>query len=460
MFRLFELDNNEEDKEIKENEIIVLTHLKNFEYYSFNEYSYRRKKYKKIDERNKTKEEIEKEIAEEVKKIKDRSLKTHYKIDNQKVIELEKTFKMSKLKVYLDKPINLGNGNICSNNGRKITIYENKYFNILFNIEFEGEIKSVIQLDNNDLIFVGKNNNTLYICRLKDNKYSLFQTIKEDIKGYRMKVYRSGCLIHTKYFGLNWIKKLSNNKFMTISNYGFKIYSLNSSNKYTLILMDNYLEGISKIYEINENNFIFCVDIKGLLEKIELKTIKSNEIEKKLDIIKEEEEENYYYYNSNNNNEEKNELNNIKKNIQLLKFTHFSKVLFDYRKDYKYGYFERFSDFVILKNKYFLIMADNNILIYNIEEGKNLKEYTILEENKNLYIYKNIKIKKWNNIDDNEFIMIDEGNIFLFELNENSQNNIELSIIAYSYFPQINDLTKMNEENRFYVNNKSDILIY
>ena len=56
--------------------------------------------------------------------------------------------------------------------------------------------------------------------------------------------------------------------------------------------------------------------------------------------------------------------------------------------------------------------------------------------------------------------MIDEGNIFLFELNENSQNNIELSIIAYSYFPQINDLTKMNEENRFYINNKSDILIY
>ena len=75
MFRLFELDNNEEDKEIKENEIIVLTHLKNNEYDSFNEYSFRRKIYKKIDERNKTKEEIEKEIAEEVEKIKDRSLK-------------------------------------------------------------------------------------------------------------------------------------------------------------------------------------------------------------------------------------------------------------------------------------------------------------------------------------------------------------------------------------------------
>ena len=50
--------------------------------------------------------------------------------------------------------------------------------------------------------------------------------------------------------------------------------------------MDNHLEGISKIYEINENNFIFCLDIKGILEKIELKSIKKDEIEKKLDIIK------------------------------------------------------------------------------------------------------------------------------------------------------------------------------
>ena len=104
--------------------------------------------YKKINNINKIKEEIikelEKEISEEVEKIKDRSLKTHYKIDNQKVIELEKTFKISKLKVYLDKPINLGNGNICSNFRRKTTIYENKYFNILFYNKFEDEIKSVI----------------------------------------------------------------------------------------------------------------------------------------------------------------------------------------------------------------------------------------------------------------------------------------------------------------------------
>ena len=143
-----------------------------------------------------------------------------------------KTFKISKLKVYLDKPINLGNGNICSNYRKKITIYENKYFNILFNFEFEDEIKSVIQLDNSDLIFAGKYNNTFYIYRLKDNKYSLFQIIKEDIKGYRMKIDNLGFLIHRKFFELEWIKKLSNNKFISIFNYGFKTHSINSSNKY------------------------------------------------------------------------------------------------------------------------------------------------------------------------------------------------------------------------------------
>ena len=98
--------------------------------------------------------------------------------------------------------------------------------------------------------------------------------------------------------------------------------------------MDNHLEGISKIYEINENNFIFCLDIKGILEKIELKSIKKDEIEKKLDIIKEAEKDNYYYYNLIPNNEEKKEineeLNNLKKYIESLQFTNFNKVLFNY----------------------------------------------------------------------------------------------------------------------------------
>ena len=106
-------------------------------------------------------------------------------------------------------------------------------------------------------------------------------------------------------------------------------------------------------------------------------------------------------------------------------------------------------------------MVDFNILIFDILEWKKLKEYEILkEEENNLYIRKNIKIKKWNNINDNEFIMIEKENIFLFELNENSLKDIELKIIAYSYFPEINELIKIDEENRFFINKNDHILIY
>ena len=106
-------------------------------------------------------------------------------------------------------------------------------------------------------------------------------------------------------------------------------------------------------------------------------------------------------------------------------------------------------------------MVDFNILIFDILEGKKLKIYSILEEEENnLYKSKNIKIKKWNNINDDEFIMIEKGNIFLFELNENSPKDIELKIIAYSYCPDINGLIKIGEENRFYTNKNDHILIY
>ena len=45
---------------------------------------------------------------------------------------------------------------------------------------------------------------------------------------------------------------------MSISNYGIRLYSLNNKNQYSLVLMDTHLEDIDKIYEINENNYIFC----------------------------------------------------------------------------------------------------------------------------------------------------------------------------------------------------------
>ena len=45
---------------------------------------------------------------------------------------------------------------------------------------------------------------------------------------------------------------------MSFSNYGIKMYSLNDKNQYSLVLLDTHIERIKKIYEINENKYIFC----------------------------------------------------------------------------------------------------------------------------------------------------------------------------------------------------------
>ena len=467
-----------------QNKNIVLTNLKNKKFSEDDEFIssrariYQRENNKEKMEiyerllgvKSKTKEEIkkevEKEILEEKEKFKEKSLKEHYKIDNRKIQEIEETFKNPKLKVFLTEPINLENGNICSisKKNKKIIIYENRTFNKLYeispDISFETIIRSIIQLDNNDIILLGGSYQYIHIYRLKDNKYFLFQKIKEDGKGYEMQLLGAKNKDCPQSFNLEWIKKLSNNKFMSISNYGFKIYSLNENNQYSFILMDVNLATVDKIYEINEKDFIFVTDNSTylgcrlqnflLIKKVKLKKITEKEINEKFN-------SNPISHDKDKNDNYNNELEN---SIKSLKFTlHCSEKLFSEYKDLVEFY--GFSDFIILKNKYFLILACNMILIFDFIEGKQLNKYLILlEGEKNLYKSTRTKIQKWNCIDDNEFIIIEEGNIFLFELNENSQKNIELSIIAYSYFPDISDLTKMNEENRFYSNKDDCILIY
>ena len=143
-----------------------------------------------------------------------------------------------------------------------LVVYENKNFNILTKI-FASEITSVIQLDNNDIIVLSiiEKFANIHIYRLKDNNYFLFQKIIEDRNGYALQDDMKGCIFFKKKFEVEWIKKLSKNRFMSISTYGFKIYSLNENNQYSLILMDTYGKGITKIVEIYEDSFIFCLDI-------------------------------------------------------------------------------------------------------------------------------------------------------------------------------------------------------
>ena len=105
-----------------------------------------------------------------------------------------------------------------------------------------------------------------------------------------------------------------------------------------------------------------------------------------------------------------------------------------------------------------MVLIDNSIFIIDLFNGNLLKKYKILinlifNGNDSLFIYKLINIQKWNNPEDNEFIIFIEKNIILFELNEDENGVINLKILNYSYFPNIDNGTfeKLSEKaNKFY----------
>ena len=125
-----------------------------------------------------------------------------------------------------------------------------------------------------------------------------------------------------------------------------------------------------------------------------------------------------------------------------------------------YDELHEFSDFIILKKKYFMILMDNNLLIINLINFELIKRYTFLVcGEKNLYEDNFFEIKKWDNVNDNEFLIFKEGNIILFELNENNLNEkveISLNIIGFIYSSYLTDfcLDKINGENRFIIKKK------
>ena len=84
-------------------------------------------------------------------------------------------------------------------------------------------------------------------------------------------------------------------------------------------------------------------------------------------------------------------------------------------------------------------------------------KYSILKYGEdNLYKESSMEIAKCNCSGDNEFIINIHGNITLFKLEE--QPNLSLKIISFSYFKGLNNLEKLNEENKFY-NKKNDYII-
>lgn len=404
------------------------------------------------EEKVKTPEEI-KEIIEKKNKIKNESIELYYKINKEKYKEIESKFSQSQLKVkFSDEPKFLREGKLYTFKDGIFSVYDNKFFKKTNEIQLLPDIYliSAIQLNNNDLVLALKIKEEkgwkyklkLWIYRLKNEEYSLFQKIHENMEGYSLQYSRSGCMVEPKNYNIISFKEISGNRFICINNYGFKIYYLDDKNEYSLIWLEEYSENIENIYEINNNKFIFCtIKTHGAsmcgpgYNEIFIDMIELHDITKKLE------------------KQHKKDRVNI---IKSLKLTSSIKKIIEYETYRGYIRDHKLSDYVIIKNKYFIIMIDNNILVIDLKNGSILKRYEILiEGNDNLFIPEFINIKKWNNKEDNVFLLFICRNIITFELNddEDEDTKINLKIINQFYCSNIkgSDLKKLSKnENKFY----------
>ena len=454
------------NKTIKQ-ETIVLSDLKNLNYKSFYNCNHIRdmayERGKKFP--NKSKEDIEAEIKEEIKKETENSVKESkekfYLINTEKNKELDQKFKQVKLKVNFNSEVKLlRDGKLYTISQGCFTVYDNRFFNKLYEIKLkEGcNATSVIQLDNKDLVFLDAN--FLNIYRLNEEKYFLLQIILENQTGYHRQSSFSGCLGFPKAYKAEFIKEISGNRFICVSNYGFKMYSLNEKNEYSISLLEWYHEGLRTIIELDKNSFIFCTQIDCgdslggpahnvlIIDKIDLREI--TQIEKENKLFYQADSYRYYHYNIRRNEREKLTEEKAIRVIDSLKFTYDYKQFIKYS---TYGGHHYFKGSAILKNKYFIIEIDNNILIYDIFSGNELKRYRLLISGENNLYICNANIKKWNNNEDNEFLLNIKGNIILFALNFGA----DLKIINQSYYENIKCLKKLNEKNNsFYDDGKED----
>ena len=252
-------------------DIIVISELYNMNNKYYHEYFdyWKMKKEKEKENPNKSDKEIKAELIEEItrkkNKLKEESMQRDYKIDNEKTKELESKFNQIKLKIIFDsKPRILRDGKFYTISKGILSIYDNKFFNKLHEIKLGNyyDYTSVIQSDNQDLIIFSKEVLTIY--RLKNKIYVQFQKIKNDRAGFSHKIIFSDFAgNYPKSFEAEFIKEISGNRFILVSNYGFKIYSLNAKNEYRVTLIEDYPEGLKTIIELDKNNFIFLSRIKS-----------------------------------------------------------------------------------------------------------------------------------------------------------------------------------------------------
>ena len=405
------------------------------------------------------------EVDEKIMGLKKECLEKYYKLEEEKTKELESSFRQLKLKVEFEGIPRIFKDGIIYTGSESFITCDTKFFNKIFEIQFQDKynIFSAVQLDNKDLVLASKRMNRfneLLIYRKKNEEYSLLQLIKENKNGYPNQYVSNGWCgnsVTIKSYGVIFIKGISGNRFICVNNYGFKIYSLNEQNEYVVVLLNEHSKKIEIIQEINPNKFIFCSQYKSssfyrenygtsLIEIVELKEITKEEILRKLNEV-ENRRYNIFY---GTHLETKEENGEGKKLIESLKLTYISKVIIECNRNID----SNLNGYAIIKNKYFIITLHNNILLFDLINGKLLKRYELLIDAQEILNDFTINIQKWNNVEDNEFILQIKGNIILFELNED-KTEIKLKLISYSYFPDFNNcepIRRLTEKsNRFYV---------
>ena len=215
-----------------------------------------------------------------------------------------------------------------------------------------------IQSNNKDLILFSEKVLTIY--RLKNNKYVQVQKISNNRAGYHEQRRFTDCTTnYHKPYKAKFIKEISGNRFILVSNYGYKIYSLNEKKEYTVTLLEEYYDDLENIIELDKNNFIFLLrteygeeydNTQLLIEKISLKEISEEKKKKKLEEI---EEIDYYdddsfpddffsgFFDKEQSKKYKifseEEIKNI---IESLEYIHKKQLLLNYFADGSYHYFK------------------------------------------------------------------------------------------------------------------------
>ena len=324
------------------------------------------------------------------------------------------------------KVIGLKNDKIAIFSDYKVNIYDQINKKEIDQIKLvDVKIINVIELENNDLIIHYNNGKTnednngdiIQIYRIKNGKYDLFQTITDDYNNYQRKRYRIHCKICKTLYHLKYIQKIKNNRFITISTEGFKIYSYSNENsKYLCSLMNQYNDYkiIKKICEVNDDNLlIFARDFQtgGLGNIFPSFLVEYDRIWVDKFHIKD-------------------------KNLQNI-----------WNKKFTYQSLET-SNYVILKNKYLVIRINKEFYLFDIEKGKKLIIYFPLWFKDN-----HGELYSWESVNNDVFLSINNGIINLIHFNDtfNSLNVIERYNFEYIH--------KIENINHFYFYRDEDTKI-